>query len=300
VVHTFDTSKGKGNKAKAYRLSAFEDLKIHIEGGYINGYYNKMGDDLYTPDQGADWDYLEARATQTTVTILGKYITLQFPLNDAVDNDGKTNKGMSYYLDQSNVEGIIDEWDNVMLWERLVLGLLDEETTNAEAKKSPYSTEERVFDYTGNDGEFAAGYEDYYNVHGLSLGVGYNYMYGGWDHCGYNFNTMQSIIVDILTSAGSHWGPGHEIGHQHQGLLNLNGLTEVTNNLFSNVVLWYFGETTSRYNGNDAALSNVLAAFNTEGSDFYTNNIWGQTHMYYKLFMYYHVLGHNPKFYPRL
>lgn len=300
VIHTFDTSKGKGNKAKAYRLSAFEDLKIHIEGGYINGYYNKMGDDLYTPDQGANWDYLEARATQTTVTILGKYITLQFPLNDAVDNDGKTNKGMSHYLDQSNVKGIIDEWDNVMLWERLVLGLLDEETTNAEAKKSPYSTEERVFDYTGNDGEFAAGYEDYYNVHGLSLGVGYNYMYGGWDHCGYHYNTMESILTNLPYNAGSHWGPGHEIGHQHQSLLTVNGLTEVTNNLFSNVVLWYYGETTSRYNGSDGALSNVLAAYNTEGSDFFTNNIWALTHMYYKLFLYYHVLGHNTKFYPRL
>ena len=300
VVHTFDTSKGKGNKAKAYRLSAFDDLKIHIEGGYINGYYNKMGDKLYTPDQGADWDYLEARASQTTVTILGKYITLQFPLNDAVDNDGNTNKGMSYYLDQSNVEGIIDEWDNVMLWERLVLGLLDEETTNAEAKKSPYSTEDRVFDYTGNDGEFAAGYEDYYNVHGLSLGVGYNYMYGGWDHCGYHYNTMESILTNLPYNAGSHWGPGHEIGHQHQKLLTVNGLTEVTNNLFSNVVLWYYGETTSRVNGDEGSLSHVLAAFNTEGSDFFTNNIWALTHMYYKLFLYYHVLGHNTKFYPTL
>lgn len=300
VVHTFDTSKGKGNKAKAYRLSDFEDLKIHIEGGYINGYYNKVGDDLYTPDQGADWNYLEARASQTTVTILGKYITLQFPLNDAVDNDGHTNKGMSYYLDQSNVEGIIDEWDNVMLWERLVLGLLDENTINAEAKKSPYSDKERLFDYTGNDGEFAAGYEDYYNVHGLSLGVGYNYMYGGWDHCGYHYNTMESILTNLPYNAGSHWGPGHEIGHQHQKLLTVNGLTEVTNNLFSNVVLWYYGETTSRVNGDEGSLSHVLAAFNTEGSDFFTNNIWAQTHMYYKLFLYYHVLGHNPKFYPRL
>ena len=300
VVHTFDTSKGKGNKAKAYRLSDFDDLKIHIEGGYINGYYNKMGDDLYSADKGANWDYLEARATQTTVTILGEYITLQFPLNDAVDNDGKTNKGMSYYLNQSNVEGIIDEWDRVMLWERLVLGLLDENTINAEAKKSPYSEKERLFDYTGRDGEFAAGYEDYYNVHGLSLGVGYNYMYGGWDHCGYHYNTMESILTNLPYNAGAHWGPGHEIGHQHQNLLTVNGLTEVTNNLFANVVLWYYGETTSRYNGSDGALSNVLAAFNTEGSDFFTNNIWALTHMYYKLFLYYHVLGHNTKFYPTL
>lgn len=307
VVHTFDTSDGKkGNAAKARKLSDYEALKIHIEGGYINGYWNKVGDELYGEgDDANDWQYLKARATQTTVTVLGEYITLQFPLRneDAVDNNGNPNEGLAYYLDQADVNKVINEWDNVMMWERFLLGVLGKGTTTDETKnvKSPYSDSGHVIEYTGEDGDaFATDYSDYYNVHGLSLGVGYNYMYGGWDHCGYHYNTMQSIIVDILTNAGSHWGPGHEIGHQHQGLLNLNGLTEVTNNLFANVVLWYFGETTSRVNGNEGSLSNVLAAFNTEGSDFYTNNIWGQTQMYYKLFLYYHVLGHNPKFYPRL
>lgn len=302
IVETFDTSDGKrGNKAKARRLSAYNDLKIHIEGGYINGYYNKMGDALYTPDKNADWDYIAARATQTDVTILGERIVLQFPLNNA-DTEG--NKGLGYYLTGKNLtEAVIDEWDNVMLWERLLLGVLGENTINAEAKQSPYSIAQskNVFEYTGEDGEFESDYSDYYNVHGLSYGVGGNaYMYGSGDHCGYHYNTMGSIIQNILTDAGSHWGPGHEIGHQHQGLLTVNGLTEVTNNLFSNVVLWYFGETTSRYNGTEGALSNVLAQFNAEGTDFFSNNIWAQTIMYYKLFLYYHVLGHNPKFYPRL
>lgn len=311
VVHTFDSSNGKkGNAAKACKLSDYDALKIHIEGGHINGYWNKVGDELYTPDTNADWEYIEARATQTTVTVLGEYITLQFPLRDedAVDNKGERWKGLAYYLNQlkqsgKGVKEAIDEWDNVMMWERFLLGLLDKAATTDVRKnvKSPYSTSAHVIEYTGEDGDaFATDYSDYYNVHGLSLGVGYNYMYGGWDHCGYHYNTMQSIIVDILTNAGSHWGPGHEIGHQHQTLLNLNGLTEVTNNLFSNVVLWYFGETTSRVNGDQGSLSNVLAAFNARGSDFYTNNIWAQTHLYYKLFLYYHVLGHNPKFYPRL
>ncbi len=303
IVETFDTSDGKrGNQAKKHRLSEYDDLKIHIEGGYINGYYNKMGDDLYTPDKNADWDYIAARATQTDVTILGEYIVLQFPLND-VDTEG--NKGLNYYLTGKNIiEAVIDEWDKVMIWERLLLGVLDKETTEAEAKQSPYSVtlSKNVFEYTGDDeGDFESGYGDYYNVHGLSFGVGGSaYMYGSGDHCGYHYNTMESIIQNILTNAGSHWGPGHEIGHQHQALLTVNGLTEVTNNLFSNVVLWYFGETTSRYNGSEGSLSNVLAQFNTEGADFFSNNIWGQTIMYYKLFLYYHVLGHNPKFYPRL
>lgn len=302
VVHTFDTSGGKkGNNAKARKLSDYADLKIHIEGGYINGYYNKMGDELYgSGDKNADWDYIEARATQTDVTVLGKYITLQFPLNDA-DTEG--NKGLgSYFNELVNIEPVIDEWDKVMLWERLVLGVLDKETIEGNAQKSPYSDKDYVFAYTGDDTDgFGTDYGDYYNVHGLAFGVGgSSYMYGGWDHCGYHYNTMGGVIQNLPTDAGSHWGPGHEIGHQHQELLNMRGLTEVTNNLFANVVLWYFGETTSRYNGDNGSLTNVLEQYNAEGTDFFSNNIWAQTIMYYKLFLYYHVLGNNPKFYPRL
>lgn len=301
VVHTFDTSDGKTGKSACKRkLSDYPALKIHIEGGYINGYYNKEGDALYAPDKNTDWEYLEARATQTDLTVLGKYITLQFPLNDG-DTEG--NKGLSYYFNERvKIEDAINEWDNVMLWERLLMGVVDEATVNANAKKSPYSSKSRVIDYIGNDGgAYACDYGDYYNVHGLSFGVGGDsYMYGGWDHCGYHYNTMGGVIETLPTNAGSHWGPGHEIGHQHQGPLNMNGLTEVTNNLFSNVVLWYYGESTSRYNGSEGALFNVLKAYNTKGSDFFTNNIWAQTHMYYKLFLYYHVLGNNPKFYPVL
>lgn len=302
VVHTFDTSDGKrGNQAKVRKLSDYADLKIHIEGGYINGYYNKMGDELYgSGDKSADWDYIEARATQKDVTVLGQYMTLQFPLNDA-DTEG--NKGLgSYFNELVNIEPVIDEWDNVMLWERLLLGVLDKKTIEGNAKKSPYSDKDHVFAYTGDDIDgFGTDYGDYYNVHGLAFGVGGDaYMYGGWDHCGYHYNTMGGVILNLPTDAGSHWGPGHEIGHQHQELLNMRGLTEVTNNLFANVVLWYFGETTSRYNGNQGSLTNVLEQYNAEGTDFFSNNIWAQTIMYYKLFLYYHVLGNNPKFYPRL
>ena len=83
VVQTFDGSK-KGMNARVRKLSDYAPLKIHIEGGHINGYYNKVGDDLWGEgDKAADWDYYAERANQTDLTILGKYITLQFPLNDA-------------------------------------------------------------------------------------------------------------------------------------------------------------------------------------------------------------------------
>ncbi|MEE0804170.1 MAG: M60 family metallopeptidase, partial [Prevotellamassilia sp.] len=311
VVKTFDTSKGTGKKAiiEGRELSNYPDLQIHIEGGYINGYWNKMGDanhdgDFnYPADTDNDWNYIKERATQTDVTVLGEYVTLQFPLTDAGTGD---DKGMATFFNSykdktTSLEASIEEWDNVMIWERLLMGVLGEDVIEKEDKKSPYSDELKVTAYTGNDGDdFGCDYSEYYRIHGLSFGTEGGYMYGGWDHCGYNFNTMESVMLSIIDEAGPHWGPAHEIGHQHQGPLNMRGLTEVTNNLFSNVVLWYFGKSTSRYNGTEGSLSNVLQQFNAEGTDFFSNNIWAQTIMYYKLFLYYHVLGHNPKFYPRL
>ena len=312
VVQTFDTSKGTGKKAiiEGRELSNYPDLQIHIEGGYINGYWNKMGDNAahngdfnYPADTDADWDYIKERATQTDVTVLGEYVTLQFPLTDAgtIDDKGMGTFFNSYKDKTTSLEASIEEWDNVMIWERLLMGVVGEDVIEAEDKESPYSDQPKVTAYTGNDADdFGCDYSEYYRVHGLSFGTEGGYMYGGWDHCGYNFNTMESIMLSIVDEAGPHWGPAHEIGHQHQGPLNMRGLTEVTNNLFSNVVLWYFGKSTSRYNGTDGSLSNVLQQFNADGTDFFSNNIWAQTIMYYKLFLYYHVLGHNPKFYPRL
>ena len=301
VVHTFDTSGDKrGKAAKARKLSDFPDLKIHIEGGSINGYWNKMGDELYAADTDADWDYIEQHATQTDVTVLGEYITLQFPFDYANSDDGTPQKGLSqYYNDEVSITASINSWDNVMMWERFLLGLLSEETTlSTKNPKSPYSSSPNVVGYIGDETD--GGYGDYYNVHGLSFGTEGGYMYGSWDHCGYNFNTMESIIRDIPNNVGSHWGPAHEIGHQHQSLITMRGETEVSNNLFSNVVLWYLGKTTSRVNGANGSLENVLNNFNKKDGNYLTNNIWGMTQMYYKLFLYYHVLGHNPKFYPRL
>ncbi len=312
VVQTFDTSKGTGTKAivQGRELSNYPDLQIHIEGGYINGYWNKMGDNAthdgdfnYPADTDNDWNYIKARATQTDVTVLGEYVTLQFPLTDegTIDDKGMASFFNSYNGNTTSLEATTTEWDNVMVWERLLMGVVGQDVINKVDVKSPYSDEPKVTAYTGNDAdEFGCDYSEYYRIHGLSFGTEGGYMYGGWDHCGYNFNTMESIMVSMVNDAGSHWGPAHEIGHQHQGPLNMRGLTEVTNNLFSNVVLWYYGKSTSRYNGDEGSLTNVLQQFNGEGTDFFSNNIWAQTIMYYKLFLYYHVLGHNPKFYPRL
>ena len=322
IYYTANTMKawdGATNKG-AHPLSYYPDLKIHIEGGHVNGYYNEVGDELYahgrtgenvtpTGDNEEDWDYLAARNVLDDITIVGKRIVFQFNFKDPVPESGATCKGTDYYFtaDQGGnrrvrITDFLERWNRIVWAQNLTMGL--ESAESVAAANALYPTlddpSRGVYAYTGKDKEYASSYEDYYRMHCLAIGIPTGYMSGGWTSSNYNYGTFQAIIEGITTNAGNTWGPGHEIGHQHQGPINTAGLTEVTNNLFANICVWYDGRATSRTNSGEGDLSYVLKAYNEENSDFFTNNIWAQTQMYYKLWLYYHLVGHNNKFYPRL
>lgn len=322
IYYTANTMKawdGKTNKG-AHPLSFYPDLKIHIEGGHVNGYYNEVGDALYAHgrtvnneaskgDNEEDWDYLAARNVLDDITIVGKRIVFQFNFKDPVTESGDTCKGTDYYFtaDESGnrrvrITDFLERWNRIVWAQNLTMGL--ESAESVAAANALYPTlddpSRGVYAYTGKDKEYASSYENYYRMHCLAIGIPTGYMSGGWTSSNYNYGTFKAIIEGITTNAGNTWGPGHEIGHQHQGPINTAGLTEVTNNLFANICVWYDGRATSRTNSGEGDLSYVLKAYNEENSDFFTNNIWAQTQMYYKLWLYYHLVGHNNKFYPRL
>lgn len=107
ICYNVETFKNKVMTGR--KLSNYKDLKIHIEGGSINGYYNKMGDALFQADKNADWDYYEARANMPFITILGKYQVLQLYKDSMRSNDGKVYPGLSSILnDKVKVEDVID------------------------------------------------------------------------------------------------------------------------------------------------------------------------------------------------
>lgn len=322
IYYTANTMKawdGETNKGE-HDLSYYPDLKIHIEGGNVNGYYNEVGDALYahgrtgenvtpTGDNELDWDYLAARNVLDDLTIVGKRIVFQFNFKKPVNENGTVLEGTDYYFTADSegnrrvrIPDFLERWNRVVWAQNLTMGLESAESVASANSLFPTLDDRSrgVYAYTGNDSEYASSYEDYYRMHCLAIGIPTGYMSGDWTSSNYNYGTFQSIIQGIISDAGSTWGPGHEIGHQHQGPINMRGLTEVTNNLFANICAWYDGRATSRTNGGDGDLTQVLKAYNQENSDFFTNNIWAQTQMYYKLWLYYHLTGHNNKFYPRL
>ena len=370
LVHTYN--KNGATIAEKFpenrKLSNYKPLKIHIEGGHINGFFNAIGDFRATDsgtenlwgdvDNNDDWDYYKARvALPTDFALLGHRQTLLFPFGaydsekgyfGVANADGGIEHALAYHLENIKVVStpncyagsgngfgnytdtyypgmglstgngkiniMIEAWDRITYSELASMGLVSTSTMDKMNKLYPRWTNENkpaeIYNYgsatvnkvTQTYKEFCQGvdYSEYFNHHACGVGAGSGYMSGGWRVCNYHYNTMGSVIGAIANEAGPTWGPAHEIGHQHQGVFNLNGQTEVTNNFFSNVAVWYMGMGTSRVNGNDGLLESVLAAFNTENNDLYTNNIWAITHMYYRLWLYYHLAGNNTQFWPRL
>ncbi len=371
VVHTYNSSGATIQEKfpENRRLSQYKPLKIHIEGGYINGYYNAMGDYRATAADGSDnlwgevdndedWDYYKVRAPlngtdapNRDFPLLGHRQTLLFPLGQQANDGGGMENGLLYHLDNITVPTVpncyggsgntfgsfdgsysgmnldasngkinimIEAWDRIMYSELATMGLVSTSTMDKMNALYPRWTTDNepaeIYDYNGKSSldsktykEFCQGvdYSEYFNHHGAAVGSPSGYMSGGWRVCNYHYNTMGSIIGKIANEAGPTWGPAHEIGHQHQGVFNLNGQTEVTNNFFSNVAVWYMGMGTSRVNGNDGSLNNLLSLFNNEDVNQYLHmtqggNIWALTHLYYRLWLYYHLAGNNTQFWPRL
>lgn len=330
------------------KLSEFAPLKIHIEGGAINGFYNACGDFRATTDAenlwktytGAnvdadtDWEYMETRANLSILPILGHREILLLQLEDEQGGPGLrsllpeaincpstpysyaeswADYGMGCDPSTGKINIVMEAWDRIFYSQLATMGLVSNSQMGRMNDLYPRWTKEgtraEMYDYENKSKidnktylEFCYGidYSEYFNHHGIILGTSSGNPYGAGDHVGYPIGGFGAAVYDLPNTAGSTWGPAHEIGHQHQGLFTLNGLTEVTNNLFSNISLWYKGMSTSRYNGSDGSLESVLNAFNTNGSDIYTNNIWALTHLYYRLWLYYHLAGNNTQFYPRL
>lgn len=324
VVHTYQNGKFVNP------LSGYKDLKVHIAGGNVNGYYNGVGDCLWgEPDDDDDWQYYEDRTNTESATILGKRQILHFTMwpTQVTDEDGTVrveNNCMAHFLPNNinvpagtpakqNVNTMLEAWDRIHLSELATMGLLSK--AEMDSLNNLYSRPNEKWEAAGPIYEYGAAmyenqdnvdYSEHFNHHGIALGNFSGYMSGGWRNCNYNQSTMGDIIGNIATNAGAAWGPAHEIGHQHQKVFTVNGLTEVTNNMHSNIAIWYMGIGTSRVNGDEGSLNKVYDNY-VQGNHFLfhrqawgSQNLWSQTQMYYKLWMYFHLVGHNTNFFPRL
>lgn len=148
---------------------------------------------------------------------------------------------------------------------------------------------------------------DAFNNHIFAISPEGSYMWASDDRIGFVNTSFAKILLrdQVMEDKDNAWGPGHEIGHVHQGAINWPSCTESSNNIFSNYVLYKLGKYCSR----GLEISKLAASYRAKKSwvqlgdeaNYYQNED-AELHMrmQWQLWNYFHRLGHMPDFFPKL
>ena len=158
---------------------------------------------------------------------------------------------------------------------------------------------------------FRAGVKDKCNNVLNATAVDHGYMYATTGGTYYNYSTLGDVLNydKMKMGNGTLWGPAHEFGHNHQQLFNTAGMTEISVNMYSNMVMFTSGRVTSRsencsytdvdgkkYDGVcESAVSTYADRFANKKM-WFEYGTWGTTQMYYKLYLMFHSTGLDDQF----
>lgn len=261
IVYTADT------RSKTKKLSEWPDIKIHVEGGVVNGYYDVA--------RHNDNDYVELlnNATHDLFTVKGGETILNF----------KTSTYKEVF--PSTIKSSVVWFDSLTVWEKELMGMCESVASGRRAV-APFRLTggEAIFPIYYNNPNFA--------IEGKASDDGYA------NSCPYrtSYNSVDCIRKSFVIQAGlDDWCAAHECGHNNQGAINLESCTEVSNNLFSNVICYLDGVTTTK--GHPLATTMNYYAHHVP---FFSRDVTSKMRMYYQLYLYYHQAEKNMSFYPTL
>ncbi|MBO4549389.1 MAG: M60 family metallopeptidase, partial [Bacteroidaceae bacterium] len=253
-------------KSMAKTLSEWPSIKIHIEGGVVNGYYD------VSRHSDADYRAILNAATLNRFTVKGGHSLYHL----------KTATFKSVF--PNSIDKSIAWFDSVAVWQKNLMGMTEEV---ASGKKAGYP-----WYLTGGE----AIYPLYYNNPNFAIeGDGEAYAHSSAYHTSYNSEYCIKTSLNALNPEMDDWCAGHECGHNNQQAISLEGGTEVANNLFSNLVRYLGGLNTSV----GSPLSTVMEEF-ARHEPFYFREVDSQLRMYWNLYLYYHLGQRNTSFYPEL
>ncbi|MBO4802765.1 MAG: leucine-rich repeat protein [Bacteroidaceae bacterium] len=262
IIYTADTREM--NKT----LSEWPTIKIHIEGGTVNGYYD------VSRHSDADYKALLRAATHNLFTVHGEHSLFNF-------------KRASYRkIWPSTIDRSISWFDSVSVWHKDLMGY-SLAVYSGQRANPPYCLTggEAIFPIYYNNPNFAI--EGAEGDAGYANSTPYRTSYNSQDCIRNSFDVSRYEMDD--------WCSNHECGHNNQGTINLEGGTEVSNNLFANVVRYLDGLVTSTGN----PLSDVMNEY-AHREPYFIRDVNSQLRMYYQLYLYYHQAQKNTSFYPNL
>lgn len=258
-----DLTKGK-------KLSDYPALKVHIEGGYVNGFWSKE-----RGHTNEDWVYMTKNMFKNPMAVqaVGDHTVLNFRKQEFLN--ASTDIDPWGYKEQGCPEKIVEVmamWD---FWNE---------------RQKHYMNLEK--------------YAEYCNNKQLAMSDDGGFMDASQYRTHYNNNTLTTIVnLDRITrDAGSAWGPNHEIGHTNQYAFEIVGTSEVSNNALANFVIFDQGTHTSR----GQSMKTQIESFEKKipyvgrGEGEYGTQLFSMTRMYFQLFLYFHAIGHDKEFYPKL
>lgn len=234
------------------KLASCPDVRVHIEGGHLNGYYDK------TRGHNNDtWAHLRTKLLQQSDIVNIKTHNFVFHMkSDLVQK-----------ACPSDMEALLGHWDMIGDVEDELMGLSD---------------------------DYIPGYSEVCRNIFNCVSMDHSYMYATNHGTYYEEGTLSTVMNPSGIGSGGIWGPAHENGHLRQELINMVGTTESSNNLFSNVCVYKQGRTTQRAAAPQTIYDHFASRTPWNGYD-----IWETTHMFYQLYLYFHVNGYMPDFYPR-
>ena len=261
IIYTADT------QSKTKTLSEWPSLKIHIEGGKVNGYYD------VSRHSDTDYQALLKAATHKLFTVRGGRSLFNFKTSTYKIVWPKT-------IDRS-----ICWFDSLAVWQRELMGYTVE-VANGERAGAP-------FYLTGGEGI----YPIYYNNPNFAIeGQAGDAGYANSTPFRTSYNSVDCIRNSFVVQWDmDDWCASHECGHNNQGAINLEGGTEVSNNLFSNYMRFHDGLATSV----GSSLSEVMEEY-AHRTPFFIRGVNSQLRMYWQLYLYYHLAQKNTSFYPNL
>lgn len=185
IYYTVNTTEGR---TRLRPLTDFDDIKIHIEGGSINGFFNSVGDKLYTADTNEDWFYYRERARFPRFCLISKHCMLYFHFINDRDAENHEYSGLKNLLTREefaagnfNLIATMNAWDDMFVAEQLVMGLMSDDVIIKEkaAGRDWYDTLE-------GDPVAPSDYHLYFNNRLMGISSTSGFMSATWYRTTYN------------------------------------------------------------------------------------------------------------------
>ena len=242
-------------------LSDYSNVTVHIEGGYVNGYF-----DLRRGDTDTDW-------TQLTTHLLA---------SDAVDIRSNNycmhlNKDVtvSAVATGGTLTGVLAIWDNILTTQRALQGLQDYEG---------YYNNPLSFTMPGSSGAHAANY-GVYVANSQDFLMNYTRM-----------NTEGNPIWEAAHETGHiHQGPINMIGCTEISNNVFANVAIYQQGRYTSRCK-KIQDTFDEFTAGTAWLDRVYDSSLSSGQA----DLWQGTHLYWQLYQFFHLAGYDTDFYPNL